>query len=414
MQKKVYQLIKKHKKLLVIGHVWPQPNATAAGEHLVHLMRFFNDLKYQLLFVSAAQPPENYTILQELSIDSTSVEINDDGFNDILKDFNPNIVLFDRFMVEEQFSWRVKKVCPEAIRVLDTEDLHFLRKQRKEEISKRKSDFLSDNAKRELACMYRCDLNLMISLKEIDLLTTTYNFPKNLLHYVPLLSEKVNLKATPGFEPRSDFVFVGNFLHEPNWHAAQILKREIWPKLFKKLPKAKLHIYGAYATDKNYQLHSEKERFLVHGYVENINDILQKNRVMIAPLFFGAGQKGKLLKAMQNGLPSVTTSIGAEAMSFDQDWPGIVVDETDKIIDACVNLYSDKVLWKKTQNNITELISKNFSYQKHFKTFQNRIEKLESTISTQRQNNIVGEILWHQSMRSTEFMSRWIMEKNKN
>jgi hypothetical protein len=43
---------------------------------------------------------------------------------------NPDIVVFDRYMTEEQFGWRVIKNCPKALRILDTEDLHFLRKAR--------------------------------------------------------------------------------------------------------------------------------------------------------------------------------------------------------------------------------------------------------------------------------------------
>jgi hypothetical protein len=43
-----------------------------------------------------------------------------------VKQLQPSIVLFDRFMIEEQFGWRVEN-CPNAVRILDTEDLHCLR-----------------------------------------------------------------------------------------------------------------------------------------------------------------------------------------------------------------------------------------------------------------------------------------------
>jgi hypothetical protein len=41
-----------------------------------------------------------------------------------VKELNPAVVLFDRFMMEEQFGWRVSENCPDALRLLDTEDLH--------------------------------------------------------------------------------------------------------------------------------------------------------------------------------------------------------------------------------------------------------------------------------------------------
>lgn len=48
-------------------------------------------------------------------------------------------MLFDRFMTEEQFGWRVDEICPEAVKILDTEDLHFLRKTRIEAFKKKYS-----------------------------------------------------------------------------------------------------------------------------------------------------------------------------------------------------------------------------------------------------------------------------------
>ncbi|WP_010522931.1 glycosyltransferase [Aquimarina agarivorans] len=400
-------------KLLVIGHVWPQPNATAAGEHLLHLIQFFKEINCEILFASASQQPSDYNVLSDLKIPMIMVSINDPNFDTLLLDFKPNMVLFDRFMVEEQFGWRVKKVCPDAICILDTEDLHFLRKQRKKQLSKPIEHLLSDDAKRELASMYRCDLNLMVSLKEIELLKSKYNFPEYLLHYIPLLTKKIVPDSFTNFGARKDVVFVGNFLHAPNWHAVQLLKKEIWPVLSKLLPEAQLHIYGAYATEKNYQLTNKKERFIVHGYVADLESVLSKTKLLLAPLYFGAGQKGKLLKAMQCGTPTITTTIGAEAMQFDKSWPGRVTDTINEFVNQTVLLYNNANAWKIAQQNIAVLVNAHYLYDTHLSIFKEVIADLISDIDIIRNKNITGQILWHQSMRSTEFMSRWIIEKNK-
>jgi hypothetical protein len=47
-----------------------------------------------------------------------------------VKELNPSVVLFDRFMMEGQFGWRVSENCPNALRLLDTEDLHLLELKR--------------------------------------------------------------------------------------------------------------------------------------------------------------------------------------------------------------------------------------------------------------------------------------------
>ena len=78
--------------------------------------------------------------------------------------------MFDRFMVEEQFGWRVAEQCPNALRILDTEDLHCLRKGREKAIKDQalfdKSYLFNDISKREIASIYRCDLSLLFQKKK--------------------------------------------------------------------------------------------------------------------------------------------------------------------------------------------------------------------------------------------------------
>ena len=400
-------------KLLAIGHVWPQPNATAAGEHIMHILSFFSKMKYEILFVSAAQKPINYSLLEDKNIASQQVYINDPNFDTLISGYQPEVVLFDRFVTEEQFSWRVYKNCPEAIRILDTEDLHFLRNQRLNDIKGKKTETISDIFKREIACIYRSDLSLIISQSEIKLLNETYNIPNQLINYLPLLNQG-EIKPFKSFEHRNDFIFVGNFLHLPNWNCVQYLKQHIWPELSKKLPHATLHIYGSHASEKHFQISKPKERFIIHGYTPNIEEKLSQARVLLAPLQFGAGQKGKLLKAMQCGLPSITTSVGAEGMLFNNSWAGVICDSPTDIIKQAEILYSTPLNWQKAQNKCTQIITQNFNYDSFFKEFEKTLLNLKENLVQLRQNNIVGQVLWHHSLRSTEYMSKWIAEKNKS
>jgi len=406
-------LLRKTSKLLVIGHVWPQPNATAAGEHMLHLLGFFKKMHYEILFVSAAQIPNDYSCLNALDITIEIIKINDNYFDTLLLGFNPTVVLFDRFMTEEQFSWRVYKKCPDAIRVLDTEDLHFLRNKRHNILKGKSLEGLSDIAKREIASIYRSDLSLIISLKEIQLLSNKYSIPSEIITYLPLLdSGKKNTKNVT-FSKRKDLIFVGNFLHQPNWDCVQYLKKTIWPILAKKLPNATLHIYGSHAAPKHLQLSNSKERFIVHGYVKNIEDELLKSKLLIAPIQFGAGQKGKLLKAMQCNLPSITTSIGAEGMVFNATWAGAIADTVTEFIEKTVVLYNNEPQWNDAQKLCHEIVEQHFNFETHFSSFKKNILKLQKNISHHRNKNTTGQILWHHNLKSTEFMSRWIMEKNK-
>ncbi len=61
-------------------------------------------------------------------------------------------------------------------------------------------------------------------------------------------------------------------------------------------------------TQKVLQLHNPKERFFIKGRAENAQDTMSTYKVLLAPINFGAGVKGKFVDAMQTGTPSVTSN----------------------------------------------------------------------------------------------------------
>ena len=312
------------KKLLIIGFVWPEPKSSAAGSRMIQLISAFKSRDFVITFASSALKNDRSFSLDELGISQTSIELNSSSFDEFVKKLNPDVVLFDRFMTEEQFGWRVEEQCPKALRILDTEDLHCLRKGR-EQSHKDGKPFnrfylFNETAKREIASIYRCDLSLIISEVEMEILINQFKINEELLYYLPFMLDEISQEEQsilPNFEDRSHFIFIGNFLHQPNYSAAIYLKEQIWPKIKQHLSKAEVHIYGSYVNQKIDQLHDEKEGFLIKGFIENVNEVMCKARVCLVPLQFGAGLKGKMIDAMTNGTPCVTTSIGAEGLFGD-------------------------------------------------------------------------------------------------
>ncbi len=126
-------------KLLIIGYVWPEPTSSAAGTRMMQLIDFFKNENYQVIFGTTARETENKADLAALGVKTEKIKLNDPEFDDLLKKLMPEMVLFDRFMMEEQFGWRVDNICPNAIKILDTEDLHFLRKARQEAFKSNKN-----------------------------------------------------------------------------------------------------------------------------------------------------------------------------------------------------------------------------------------------------------------------------------
>jgi glycosyltransferase involved in cell wall biosynthesis len=408
------------KTLLIIGHTFPEPTTTAAGTRMMQLISLFKKENYKIVFSSTASITEKSETFKHTPVEVKSIVLNNTSFDDFIKELNPSLVLFDRFITEEQFGWRVAENCPDSLRILDTEDLHFLRKARQEVLKKNLSlsdvNLFSETAKREIASIYRCDLSLIISEFEMELLKNTFHIDASLLYYLPFLVNEIaeaEFKKLPKFENRNYFITIGNLLHAPNVDSILFLKKEIWPEIKKQLPKAELHIYGAYAPQQISELHSENEGFLIKGWAASVSEAMKNARVCLAPLRFGAGLKGKFLDAMKNGTPAVTTSIGAEGIPGNYSFAGAIVDEIEGIVNASVALYINKENWLAAQQNGIKILNQRFNYNLYSGKFINQLTKLHDNFQEHRNQNFMGQILQHQSMQATKYMSKWIEEKNK-
>ena len=95
------------------------------------MIKFFQNQGFDAVFGSASKYSPQSFDLSSIGVNAVNIILNDISFDEYIKDLNPHCVVFDRFITEEQFGWRVTNCCPKAIRILDTEDLHFLRKARK-------------------------------------------------------------------------------------------------------------------------------------------------------------------------------------------------------------------------------------------------------------------------------------------
>ncbi len=399
------------KHLVIIGMVVPEPDSTAAGHRMLQLLEMFRSWDFKISFLTSAQPSDF-----SLTMDVETIQMNDSSFDMRIKELAPDVVLFDRYVTEEQFGWRVFENCPNAIRIIDTEDLHFLRTARqiafKENRELEYSDYINTVFKRELASILRCDLSLIISQYEYQLLTESFHIaPQNLL-YIPFLNREV-IPSSIGFSERKNFVSIGNFLHEPNWQTVLKLK-SLWKSIRKQLPDAEMHIYGAYASEKVFQLHNDKEGFLIKGRAENVTDVFNSARVLLAPIPFGAGLKGKLWESMLYGLPNVTTEVGAEGMQWNGLWNGFIANSDEGFIEKAVQLYTSESDWNQAQENGYEIAKNQFDWETFETQFKEKVDSLFENLQKHREANFLGQILQHHSLNSTKYMSKWIEAKNKN
>ncbi|MBV4518973.1 glycosyltransferase family 4 protein [Pseudomonas sp. SWRI74] len=421
-------------KVLVIGYVWPEPRSSAASGHVMQILDVFLQQSWDVTFSSPASFGEQRADLTALGIREVPIELNNSSFDTFISELKPDIVLFDQFMMEEQFGWRVEKHCPDALRVLESCDLQSLRHARHQRLKERlkanddNNDFHdlfapalreefehmadTDLAKREVASFYRCDLTLLVSEVEIELLVEQFRIPRHLLHWNPLMVDLPDSAPVP-FEARANFIHIGNFRHAPNWDAVLWLKTAIWPLIREQLPAAQLHIYGAYTPPKATALHNPAQGFHIMNWAEDALKVMSAARICLAPLRFGAGIKGKIVDAMLTGTPNVTTPVGAEAMHGEEPWPGAVTRTARDFADQAVQLHNDKALWLQAQANAQTLLASRYQQSLHGPALIQRLLDCQRDLASIRRDNFTGSMLRHHHHKSTQYMAQWIEAKNR-
>lgn len=161
-------------------------------------------------------------------------------------------------------------------------------------------------------------------------------------------------------EGRADVLFVAGFGHPPNVDAAEWLVQTIMPRVWDVNPCVRIALVGSNPTDRVRVLASE--RVEVTGFVSDAELARRYGhaRVAVVPLRFGAGVKSKVVEALQQGVPLVTTHVGAQGL------PGLpqvaaVHDEEDRFAAAVVSLLDDDALWRHASSGGAAYVKASYS-----------------------------------------------------
>lgn len=221
-------------------------------------------------------------------------------------------------------------------------DLHFLRERREYE--------LTGDVERKNASAYWKSMELDLMRKA----SISY-YPSNVeVDYIHTFDKKINAKAITAYvfekfgnidynpDIREGVLFVGGFSHPPNADALKYFLDNMWDEIYAQI-KAPFYIVGSNATDEIKALHNEAKGIIFKGFVseEELKELYEKVRLVVVPLRYGAGVKGKVIEALYYNDPVITTSVGAEGIdnSYNQM---LVADEPGDFVEKCVNLYNDK------------------------------------------------------------------------
>lgn len=416
---------------LILGYVWPEPESSAAGRRDWNLIGIFRRMGASITYASACRPNDFSRRLSDAGIETVQVRANDSEFDRWIAARRFDIVIFDRFVTEEQFGWRVREHSPASRRIVDTQDLHFLRRARQkaaeagasldELFSPDRVALHTEDAFREIASILRSDGALIISDQELRLLRERFGIPDYQLFLLPLLYPEGDPghplhQRPPGFRDRTHFAVIGNFRHPPNADGTRWLRRKIWPRIRAALPDAEVHVHGAYPSRELMELSSPSDGFLVRGPVECSLTMLRTRRVNLAPLRFGAGMKGKIADGWVAGAPVVTTPIGAEGMTLlpgaagEPIFGGAIARDEEEFAQRAASLYTEERAWLEAHARGERIIRERLGFQANADALAEWLLR-PWPLKRDRHDFTLGMLNYH-SYRSAKYFSRWIEKKN--
>ncbi len=135
---------------------------------------------------------------------------------------------------------------------------------------------------------------------------------------------------------------------------------KVWDSVLARCPEAQWHIIGADPPPSVRALHSSKN-ITVHGYVKDLQPILRRTRVCVIPLFIGGGIRIKILDMLSQGIPCVSTSVGAQGL---ENEGVLIADEPKAFAEAVVQALTEPRLWKQMQVAGQQFIEKNYGYER--------------------------------------------------
>lgn len=346
------------RRVLVLDFCTPTPDQDSGSIDTFNVMLLLREMDFQVTFIpedNFLYMPQYTEALQRIGVETlyapyvTSVEQH-------LKEYGSRydlVFLFRVGVVQRNIS-AVREYCKKAKVLFNTIDLHYLRMEREAKMLRddEKMKAAGDLKNAEYEAIRSVDASTVVSAEEFKLLKS--ELPDENIYLLEFSRHAAGTKK--GFAERRDIVFIGGYRHSPNIDAVQFFVSEVMPLLRKRLPSVCFYAVGSNMPAEIQKLASED--VIITGFVEDLNPLLDKMRVSVAPLRYGAGIKGKIATAMAVCLPTVATSLAAEGMALTKGENILIADGAEAFADAIAQLYRDEMLWKKLSRNGLEFAEK--------------------------------------------------------
>lgn len=346
------------KTILFASRDFPAHNKESGANRLKELIFIYKELGYNCI-VFAPNMFEDDSYVKFYQQHNVIVYIENNKYRniyDFLSSFKKiDYVWFNGPLALNLFYKKMKAVLPSAKFIYDMVDIHFLRFKRAIELEPTRIS-LKKNYKHffrlETVVAPQLDYIIAISDKEKEIMSQ-YADKNKIITVSNIHYPKIDISERKSFSESKGITFIGS-IHEPNIDAVKFLYEKIMPIVWKTNPELEVSIIGNVAEKLDLKLFP-KFKFL--GFVESIEEHFMNSRIMVAPLRFGAGVKGKIGQAFEYFFPVITTDIGAEGMQLTDKKNVLIANDESRFAEAIIELNNNEELWNTLSRNSVDSLS---------------------------------------------------------
>lgn len=161
------------------------------------------------------------------------------------------------------------------------------------------------------------------------------------------------------YKPQKTFFHLGAMDWIPNQQGVAWLVQEVWPLVQKVAPNLKLHLAGR--TLKPDDEEYSGVNVVIHGEVYDASEFRKKHGIMLVPLQAGSGMRVKIVEAMAEGLPIITTTIGCEGIPMENGTHALIANTAEEFAQQMLALANDSALQMLVANNAAKLALEHFN-----------------------------------------------------
>jgi glycosyltransferase involved in cell wall biosynthesis len=348
-------------RILFIDRSVPTYDKDAGSLTTYSYLKLLSEMGFRITFIPDDQVKlMPYTMeLQQMGIE---VLYGDFDFEGWLKEFGKFIdfAWLTRPLTSIKYLDRIRQKSRARV-IYYTQDLHYLREQRRYEVEKNKGALEQVTMLKQLEFDILGKADVILTPSSIEKEIILRELPGKYVEVIPacIFFKDLAEEVIP-FDSRNDILFLGGFAHPPNVDAVTFLTNEIFPLIKQELPKVCLYVLGNNPPRRVLKLKSNDIKVI--GYVKDLSPYFENCRIFVSPLRYGSGFKVKILTSMSYGLPVVTTTIGAEGMGLTEGENVLIADTSQEFARKVIGLYNDKTLWNRISKNSIKYCKEHFTY----------------------------------------------------